>query len=295
MELVEKAPAKINLGINVVGKREDGYHELEMVMLSLELSDYIFLKPLKEKKIVLTTNRFFLPTDRRNHVYQAAEKLMEKYNIQTGVDIHIRKRTPVSAGLAGGSSDCAATLRGLNKLWGLDLSLEELAHIGSEIGSDVPYCIYGTSAYVTGRGEFVENLPSLTGFHVILVKPRKSVSTKSIFSSLDLNNLSHPDIQQLKDTVIRQDYESMLGFMGNTLEDVTMERLKEIEKIKTAMLRFGADISLMSGSGPTVFCLVKSETKAKKIYNSLKGFNREVFMTRPIEGVDFQTKLMQKS
>jgi 4-diphosphocytidyl-2C-methyl-D-erythritol kinase len=151
MEIIEKAPAKINLGIDVLHKRNDGYYELEMVMTSADLSDHITVCDFSEPKIQLKTNSPFLPLDQKNLVYKAAKILTERFSITSGVFIDIDKQIPVSAGLAGGSSDCAATLRALNKLWKLNLTLEELASIGSKLGSDVPYCIYGNTAFVRGR------------------------------------------------------------------------------------------------------------------------------------------------
>ncbi len=153
MEIIEKAPAKINLGLDALYKRQDGYHELEMIMASVDLADRLTFELLPKNEIVIETNSSFLPVDKRNHVYQAAELLKNTFDLNQGVKIYIEKRIPVAAGLAGGSSDCAATLRGLNRLWNLGLSLEELAELGSKIGSDVPYCIHGGTAFVTGRGE----------------------------------------------------------------------------------------------------------------------------------------------
>lgn len=283
MEIMEKAPAKINLGLDVLKKREDGYHELEMIMASVDLSDRITVSSLDKKEIILTCSSSNLPLDRRNHVYLAAEKLMRRFNISTGVKIHIEKHIPVSAGLAGGSSDCAATLRALNRLWELDLSLEELAEIGEEIGSDVPYCIFGNTAFVTGRGEYVERLREFPCCYVILVKPRMSVSTAGVFKALDVKNAYHPNIHALKSAVVSGDYQEILKHMGNTLEDVTVKKHPIITQIKEAMMKFGADMALMSGSGPTVFCLVKQEKRAQRIFNALKGFNDEVHLVRMLK------------
>ncbi|SJZ36042.1 4-diphosphocytidyl-2-C-methyl-D-erythritol kinase [Pilibacter termitis] len=283
MEIIEKAPAKINLGLDAIRKREDGYHDLEMIMASVDLSDYVSVRGISEKKVVLTTDSNFLPTDKRNHAYQAAILLMKRFDVKTGVEIHIQKNIPVSAGLAGGSSDCAATLRALNKLWNLELSQAQLAEIGAEIGSDVPYCIYGNTAFVTGRGEFVEKIEDMPSCYIIMVKPKMSVSTGSVFKALDTSSAFHPNIFLIKQAVEEKNYPKMIEHMGNTLESVTIDRYPEIEQIKKAMKKFGADVSLMSGSGPTVFCLVKKENRAKRIYNALKGFNDEVYITRPLK------------
>ncbi|MFK4567701.1 4-(cytidine 5'-diphospho)-2-C-methyl-D-erythritol kinase [Enterococcus sp. UD-01] len=283
MEIIEKAPAKINLGLDALYKRKDGYHELEMVMASVDLADRLIFEPLEENKIVIETTNSFLPVDRRNHVYQAAELLKNTFQLKYGVRITIEKKVPVAAGLAGGSSDCAAALRGLNRLWSLDLSLEELAELGSQIGSDVPYCIYGGTAFVTGRGEKIEFLPAMPQCWVVLVKPRMSVSTSSIFGSLSFNSIEHPDIVGLRQAVEANDYQLMTERIGNALEGVTIKRHPVIQQIKDRMLSYGADAALMSGSGPTVFALCEKRTRAQRIYNGLKGFCDEVYLVRTLK------------
>lgn len=282
MEIIEKAPAKINLGLDALYKREDGYHELQMIMTSVDLADHLTFQRMEKPGIKLETNQSFLPVDRRNHVYQAAELLMKEFAIRGGVYIDIQKRIPVAAGLAGGSSDCAAALRGLNRLWDLDLSLTELAELGSQIGSDVPYCIYGNTAFVEGRGEVVTPMPAMPSCWVVLVKPKMSVSTASIFGSLSFNKVEHPDIPGLMAAVQAGDYQQMVNKLGNSLESVTIKRHPIIQQIKDRMLRFGADAALMSGSGPTVFALCDKESRAQRVYNGLKGFCDEVYVVRNI-------------
>ncbi|EOL50707.1 4-(cytidine 5'-diphospho)-2-C-methyl-D-erythritol kinase [Enterococcus caccae] len=283
MEIIEKAPAKINLGLDALYKRQDGYHELEMVMASVDLADRLTFELLPKNEIVLETDSSFLPVDRRNHVYQAAELLKNTFDLTQGVRIYIEKRIPVAAGLAGGSSDCAAALRGLNRLWNLGLSLEELAELGSKIGSDVPYCIHGGTAFVTGRGEKIEFLPSMPQCWVVLVKPKMSVSTSSIFGSLSFNSIQHPDIQGLKQAIETDDYLLMTEKIGNVLEGVTIKRHPVIQQIKDRMMKYGADAALMSGSGPTVFALCEKKTRAQRIYNGLKGFCDEVYIVRTLK------------
>ncbi|MEI5990318.1 4-diphosphocytidyl-2-C-methyl-D-erythritol kinase [Enterococcus termitis] len=283
MEIIEKAPAKINLGLDALYKRQDGYHELEMIMASVDLADRLTFELLPKNEIVIETNSSFLPVDKRNHVYQAAELLKNTFDLTQGVKIYIEKRIPVAAGLAGGSSDCAAALRGLNRLWNLGLSLEELAELGSKIGSDVPYCIHGGTAFVTGRGEKIEFLPSMPQCWVVLVKPKMSVSTSSIFSSLSFNSIQHPDITGLKRAVETDDYQLMTTKIGNALEGVTIKRHPVIQQIKDRMMKYGADASLMSGSGPTVFALCEKKTRAQRIYNGLKGFCDEVYIVRTLK------------
>ncbi|WP_086314938.1 4-diphosphocytidyl-2-C-methyl-D-erythritol kinase [Enterococcus sp. 7F3_DIV0205] len=283
MEIIEKAPAKINLGLDALYKRQDGYHELEMIMASVDLADRLTFELLPENEIVIETDSSFLPVDRRNHVYQAAELLKNTFGLTQGVRIYIEKRIPVAAGLAGGSSDCAAALRGLNRLWNLDLSFEELAELGSKIGSDVPYCIHGGTAFVTGRGEKIEFLPSMPQCWVVLVKPRMSVSTSSIFGSLSFNSIHHPDIHGLKQAIETDDYRLMAEKIGNALEGVTIKRHPVIQQIKDRMMKYGADAALMSGSGPTVFALCEKQTRAQRIYNGLKGFCDEVYIVRTLK------------
>lgn len=283
MEIIEKAPAKINLGLDALYKREDGYHELEMVMASVDLADRLFFETLTENQIIIETDNSFIPVDQKNHAFAAAELVKKRFQIDAGVRIYIEKRIPVAAGLAGGSSDCAATLRGLNRLWDLGLSNQDLADLGSEIGSDVPYCIEGGTAFVTGRGERIEKMPPMPQCWVVLVKPKMSVSTGSIFGSLSFNSIQHPDIPALKAAVMANDYEKMTQTIGNALEGVTIQKHPVVQQIKDRMLKFGADAALMSGSGPTVFALCDKKSRAQRIYNGLKGFCEEVYLVRTLK------------
>lgn len=283
MEIIEKAPAKINLGLDVLYKREDGYHELAMVMASVDLVDRLTLTSLAEDRIQIETNRAFLPVDRRNNVYQAAEMLKRRYGITQGIKIDIQKQIPVAAGLGGGSSDTAAALRGMNNLWQLNLSLEELVAIGVEIGTDVPYCLYGHTAYITGKGEQVMPITAMPSCWVVLVKPKISVSTRTVFPEVKVDKIHHPNILGLKEAIEAKDYEGMLSKMGNSLEDITIARHPIIQQIKDRMLKYGADTALMSGSGPTVFALCHKQSRAQRVYNALKGFCEEVYLVRTLQ------------
>lgn len=282
MEIIEKAPAKINLGLDALYKRKDGYHELEMLMTSVDLSDRLTFTSSSDNQLILTSDNSFLPMDKRNHIYQTVMLMKERFNIQQGVQIHLEKKIPVAAGLAGGSSDAAATLRGLNKLWSLNLTLEEMAKIGAEIGSDVPYCVYGNTSFVTGRGEILDELPPIPQCWVVLVKPKISVSTKTIFNSLSFESIQHPDINKIKTAIYQKDYELLTHSLGNVLEPVTVKRHPVVNQIKQKMLQFGADAALMSGSGPTVFALCEKHSRAKRVYNGLKGFCEEVYLVRTL-------------
>lgn len=282
VEIIEKAPAKINLGLDALYKREDGYHELEMIMASIDLADHLTFTTIEEDVIQIETDNCFLPLDKRNHIYQAAIILKRKFGITKGVHVYMRKRIPVAAGLAGGSSDAAATLRGLNRLWDLGLTLEELAEVGAEIGSDVPFCVTGQTSLVTGRGEKIHPLEKVPQCWVILVKPRFSVSTGTIFSSLSFNSFDHPDISALTKAIQMQDYQGMVNAVGNALEPVTIKKHPIVQEIKDRMLKFGADAALMSGSGPTVFALCEKKSRALRVYNGLKGFCSEVYLVRTL-------------
>lgn len=282
MEIIEKAPAKINLGLDVLAKREDGYHELEMVMSSVDLADRVVLEPIAENKIIVQSNKAFLPVDRRNNVYQAAAIVKERYQIREGIKISITKNIPVAAGLGGGSTDCAAALRGMNHMWQLDLPMTDLIDIGMEVGTDVPYCLYGTTAFIAGKGEKVQPLRPMPQCWVVLVKPRMSVSTRKIFQQVDLEGISHPNMQQLAQAILAQDYQQMIRYMGNSLEDVTIPKHPIVQQIKDRMIKYGADAALMSGSGPTVFALCQKQSRAQRIVNGLKGFCDEVYMVRTL-------------
>lgn len=283
MEIIEKAPAKINLSLDVLYKREDGFHELEMVMTTVDLADRIALKSLPEDQIVIRTTNGVLPLDRRNHAFQAAKLIKETFAIETGVEITIEKKIPIAAGLAGGSSDAAATLRGLNRLWDLNLTLEEVAELGSKVGSDVPYCVHGGTAFVSGRGEKVEPIGEMPQCWVVLVKPRVGVSTGSVFSVLSFDTVTHPDTAGMVAAIKAKDYARMTQKVGNLLEEVTIARHPDIERVKEKMLKFGADAALMSGSGPTIFALCDKYSRAQRVYNGLKGFCDEVYLVRTLK------------
>ncbi|WP_195493467.1 4-(cytidine 5'-diphospho)-2-C-methyl-D-erythritol kinase [Enterococcus gallinarum] len=283
MEIIEKAPAKINLGLDVLGKRADGYHELEMVMSSVDLADRLTMEELEEDKIIIETNKAFLPIDKRNNVYQAASIVKKRYGINKGILIRITKNIPVAAGLGGGSTDCAAALRGMDRLWQLGLTMPELIDIGMEVGTDVPYCIYGTTAFISGKGEKVTPLRPMPQCWVVLVKPRLSVSTGKIFQEVDLDQLHHPDIQELSDAILAEDYQRMIAAMGNSLESITIPKHPVVQQIKERMMKYGADVALMTGSGPTVFALCQKYSRAQRVYNALKGFCEEVYLVRTLK------------
>ncbi len=280
---MEKAPAKINLGLDILGKRPDGLHELAMVMASIDLADRLYLEEIPEDKIIIETNKAFLPTDKKNHVYEALELIKERFDIKKGLQVKIHKEIPVAAGLGGGSTDSAAALRAVNRLWNLGLSLEELARLGAEIGSDVPYCVYGQTSLVEGFGEKVTPIAPMPQCWVVVVKPRMSVSTRTIFAKIVMDELYHPDIAALVSAIEENDYQKMTANLGNSMEVVTIKKHPIIQQLKDRMLKYGADAAMMSGSGPTVYALCHKYSRAKHVFNALKGFCEEVYLVRTLK------------
>lgn len=281
MKLWEKAPAKINLTLDVVGKREDGYHEVEMIMTTIDLADRLSFEDLEEDTIILKSNSGILPNDDRNLVYKSAALIRSKFQIKRGVSIFLDKHIPVAAGLAGGSSDAAATLRGLNRLWKLGLNDEALMELGAELGSDIPFCVVGGTALVKGRGEKVEKINPMPSGWVILAKLPISVSTKDVYQALKWEKIHiHPRTKEMLEAIARKDFETIQHRLANVLEDVTFSLYPEVKYLHERMKQFAAGGVLMSGSGPTVFALVNKESKIHRIYNGLKGFCKEVYAVR---------------
>ncbi|WP_423188534.1 4-(cytidine 5'-diphospho)-2-C-methyl-D-erythritol kinase [Alkalibacterium sp. f15] len=281
MSLYEKAPAKINLCLNVLRKREDGFHEMEMIMTPIDLADRLTFN-LQPKEISLDSNSSFMPLDERNIVYQTARLLKDTYQVDQGVDIFIEKNIPIAAGLGGGSSDAAATLRGLNRLWDLNLTTEQLAHLGGKIGSDVPFCVYNRTAFVSGRGDIVEPIVRFPKAWVILVKPPKGISSWTVFKDLEIKTLPTYDIQSMREKIENSSFQEAVRFAGNALEVQATKQNPLIIEMKEKILQFGADTALMSGTGPTVYGLTQNINKAKRIVNGLKGFCREVYLVRTL-------------
>lgn len=283
MKIYEKAPAKINLSLDVLHKRSDGYHEVEMVMTMVDLADRLEMSELSRDTIIISSRAGFIPLDEKNLAFQAAKLIKERYDVKKGVYIHLDKHIPVSAGLAGGSSDAAATLRGLNRLWKLGISEQELQRLGEELGSDVPFCVTGGTALATGRGEILEPLNSPPPCWVVLAKPPLNVSTADIYSRLDVNRIdpsSRPQTERLLTAIREHNWAGICESLGNVLEPITVELYPQVGHLKACMLRLGADGVLMSGSGPTVFGLVARETRARRIYNGLRGFCKNVHVVR---------------
>ncbi|EHS59993.1 4-(cytidine 5'-diphospho)-2-C-methyl-D-erythritol kinase [Paenibacillus sp. Aloe-11] len=281
MKIYEKAPAKINLMLDVLHKRNDGYHEVEMIMTMVDLSDRLTMSELPRDTIIISSQAGYIPLDEKNLAFQAARLIKERYNVSTGVHIHLDKHIPVAAGLAGGSSDAAAALRGLNKLWKLGISDAELRVLGAELGSDVPFCITGGTALASGRGELLKPLPNPPQCWVILAKPPINVSTAEVYGRVKADQIAHhPSAQQMENAIRNASFTEVCNALGNVLEDVTLKLYPEVEHLKNSMIRLGADGVLMSGSGPTVFGLVSKEAKVPRIYNGLRGFCKDVYAVR---------------
>ncbi|MFD0870353.1 4-diphosphocytidyl-2-C-methyl-D-erythritol kinase [Chlamydia abortus] len=281
MKVFEKAPAKINLSLDVLYKREDGYHEVEMVMTMVDLADRLEMQELSRDTIIISSQAGYIPLDEKNLAFQAAKLIKERYNVHKGVYIHLDKKIPVAAGLAGGSSDAAATLRGLNRLWNLGIPARELMELGAELGSDVPFCVMGGTALASGRGEKLEPLPSPPQCWVILAKPPINVSTGEVYGKLKASEIEHhPSIPDMLQSIRSGRFDLLCRSLGNVLENITFELYPEVRQLRDSMQRMGADGVLMSGSGPTVFGLVSKFSKAAKIYNGLRGFCKEVYAVR---------------
>lgn len=277
-----KALAKINLGLDVVRRREDGYHEVRMIMQTIHLYDRLDIKRTKEPGIQIQTNLFFLPVNENNLIYKAAKLLMDEFSITDGVSVKLDKRIPVAAGMAGGSTDAAAMLIGVNRLFSLGLTKRELMERGVQIGADVPYCIMRGTALAEGIGEALSPLPPMVKCPVLIAKPSISVSTKFVYQNLKLDDTTiHPDIDRLIDDIKAKNLHDIAAHMGNVLETVTIPNYPVIDEIKKHMLSNGAVGAMMSGSGPTVFGLFDDEDTAKKAYKAMRSSHlaRQVYLT----------------
>lgn len=275
-EITIDCPAKINLSLDILGKREDGYHEISTIMQTISLYDKVKIK--KSNDFRITVKGANLPLDDNNIALKIAKVMMKKYNIQGGVEINIEKNIPVAAGLAGGSSDAAGVILGINKIYDLNLSDNELMDIGALVGSDVSYLIKRGTALCTGRGEKVETLKSLTGHKVLIAKPNISVSTKWVYDNLNLKAIENkPNTKLLVSFIENNDIDSISKNLLNVLETVTITKYKVIDEIKNFMKNNGSIGSIMSGSGPTVFGIFKDDS-INYCFNELKKVHSEVYM-----------------
>jgi len=280
--LTVQANAKINLTLDVLYKRADGYHQVEMIMQAIELVDRLSLEEKASGDISIAANIMHLPCDHRNLAYQAALLIKDTCQVKKGVHIVLEKNIPMSAGLAGGSSDAAGVLTGLNQLWQLGLSLDELKCLGARLGSDVPFCLIGGTALATGRGELTASLASLPPCYVVLAKPRIGVSTAWVYGKYRGHaGINHPDTAGVQYALEQGDLRGVANRLSNVLESVTISEYPQIGKLKECMMQYGAMASLMSGSGPTVFGLVENQVKAEYIADKLRSQSDiEVIITK---------------
>lgn len=280
--MLVKAYAKVNLSLDVVAKREDGYHLLKMIMQTIDLYDLINIKKA-QKGINISCNKHYVPTDEKNLVYKAADLFIKNYDIKSGVDIYIKKNIPVSAGLAGGSTDAAATLKIMRNIYRPDVNDEKLMELGLNIGADVPYCILGGTALCEGIGEKITKLNDFKNHILVVVKPPFGVSTKEVYQNLNVYKIKrHPDTDLLLSAVEKDNLNILAENMKNVLENVTLNKHVILRHIKKEMLNMGAIGTLMSGSGPTVFAFFNDMLIAQMCYDRMKKTYRETFITRTI-------------
>ena len=279
-----EANAKINLTLDILGKRPDGFHEVAMVMQTIGLHDTLVMEKT-ERDIELSINVPWLKADEKNLAWRAAELIRQEYGLEGGVRIELTKRIPVAAGLAGGSADAAAVLKGMNDLYGLQLDEEKLCELGARLGSDIPFCIMGGTMLATGRGEVLTRLSDMPETWVVLAKPRISVSTAWAYQNYDEQGAErHPDNEAIRQAITRGNRKAVAGLLCNVLESVTIKKYDVIAEYKQMMLDKGAMASMMSGSGPTVFGLAKSREQAESIADVLRQeTNADVFVTRTFQ------------
>ena len=287
MDKIElKAYGKINIGLDVIRKREDGYHDLDMIMQTVGVYDDVIISRedgTQTYEIEVSTDADILPNDKGNLAFMAAKVLMEAYDIKSKVKIHINKRIPIAGGMAGGSADCAAVLRGVNKLFQLGLTDEQLQEYGVKLGADVTYCIVGGTKRAQGIGEILTDLPTPPKCYVIIAKPDAFVSTKFVYSHIRPAQIeNHPDIDGIIESIKAGDLYGMCEKIANVMEDVTIPEYPIIQKVKDILKSNGAVNALMSGSGPTVFGIYDDEEKAKQSMDALSGkeFVSQLYLTK---------------
>lgn len=259
-----RALAKINLGLDILGKREDGYHEVRMIMQTIQMYDVLEIRKTRRPGIALATNLPYIPTDERNLVYKAAKLLMDEFQLKEGLNIKLAKSIPVAAGMAGGSSDAAAAFVGVNRIFNLGLSERELMERAVKVGADVPYCIMRGTALAEGIGEKLTWIPQVPKCYVLIGKPGVSVSTKLAYESISMDGIeSHPDIDGMIQDIEKGDLLGMASKMGNVFEPGIIKRYPIIQEIKDLMEANGALKAMMSGSGPTVFGIFDNQDKIR--------------------------------
>lgn len=279
--LTLKAMAKVNLGLDVVRRMENGYHQVRMIMQTIDLYDELTFEKT-ESGISLLVDHKELPADDSNLICQSARLVAEKYPLCGGVRIHLKKRIPMAAGMAGGSTDAAATFHGLNRLFSLGMDIEEMKRLGVKIGADVPFCIVGGTMLSEGIGEVLTPLPRVPEAYLVIAKPDISVSTKYVYENLHVETISHhPDMEKVKAAILRGSLDELCAHMENILENVTEKKYPVIGQIKEKLKASGAATALMSGSGPTVFGIFTDRLTAEMACEKLKkeGLAKELFVT----------------
>lgn len=279
-----KAYAKINLSLDVLGKRPDGYHDVKMIMQQIDLFDEVKVTESEEKGIRIETNLHCLPVDSSNIAYKAAQMIMDEYRIEKGLKITIKKNIPVAAGLAGGSTDAAAVLKGLNEMWQLNMTLDELMKRGRQLGADVPFCILGGCALAEGIGEILTPIQG-PDFLVVLSKPPIGVSSGAVYQKLDLKEVKeHPDTDVLISAIKENRINDIPSNMVNVLENVTLKEYPIVMYTKNIMTQCDPIAAIMSGSGPTVFGIFNNREKAEYAYQKLLKINKDTFLVKMITG-----------
>jgi len=285
-ETIEKSFAKLNLALDVLSRRDDGYHELSMIMQSVELHDIITIKKTPKPDISISCNKYYIPTNEANIAYKSAKAFIDLLNERAGVEINIEKKIPVGAGLAGGSANAASVLLGLNKIFGNPFELEKLMELGRSVGADVPFCMAAQMtggnycALAEGIGDKLTQIPNLTDVVYLLVKPKISVSTRWVYENLDVTKISrHPDIEKVVEGLALGDISLVSQNTANVLEGVVLARYPMIEKLKNEMRNSGAKFSLMSGSGSTVFGVFDDRRRAYKAYEYFEKSQKFVWMS----------------
>lgn len=270
-KIVCKAMAKVNLGLDVLRRRQDGYHEVRMIMQSVDLYDVLTFEKTEAAGIVIRTNKKNIPTDQRNLIYKAADLLMQKYSITDGLCVTLEKRIPMAAGMAGGSTDAAAVFVAMNELFSLHMTQESMCELAVTIGADVPYCIVGGTVLAEGIGEKLTKLADAPACTLLIAKPSVGVSTKYVYENLHADKLrQHPDIDGMLTAICEDDLDGVAKRLGNVLETVTVKAYPVIEKLKSWMMEHGAVNALMSGSGPTVFGIYKEAQEAQRACEQLR-------------------------
>lgn len=283
-----QAYAKINLGLDILGVRDNGYHDVKMVMQTISLHDTLRFTTTTGNRITISTNAGALPCDESNLVYRAIALLRQEFGIHKGMDVYIDKRIPMAAGMAGGSADCAAAMRACSLLFDLHLSTEALQEYGCRLGADVPYCLIGGTALAEGIGEKLTKLPALPDCHIVIAKPPVSVSTKTAYQGYDAaEHITHPDIDGMVCAIRHEHLDGVTSRMSNVLADVTEKLHPQIVALKDLLRTSGAKNALMTGSGPTVFGIFTDAALAEDAKNNIykSGLTKEVYVTHPIDRI----------